>query len=98
MHVSLPKRKKKTVLFYIIHVPAINHSSVHVRPLFFFYYQCAENKELEEKIILLEHQLASVSGDNKPSPSENCIPDECADELRKKAQSQVNFYLYLLIE
>ncbi|KAL8556171.1 hypothetical protein ACS0TY_003820 [Phlomoides rotata] len=50
--------------------------------------KCAENKELEDKIIRLEQQLASVSGDNKPSPSENSIPDEYIDELRRKVQSQ----------
>ncbi|KAI3446164.1 hypothetical protein Pfo_002829 [Paulownia fortunei] len=50
--------------------------------------KCAENKELEEKIIRLEQQLASVSGDIKPSPSENCVPDEYTEELRKKIQSQ----------
>ncbi|XP_011088471.1 kinesin-like protein KIN-7D, mitochondrial isoform X2 [Sesamum indicum] len=50
--------------------------------------KCTENKELAEKIILLEHKLASNSGDNKPPLSENLVPDECTDELRKKIQSQ----------
>ncbi|KAK4437724.1 Kinesin-like protein KIN-7D, mitochondrial [Sesamum alatum] len=50
--------------------------------------KCAENKELAEKIILLEQKLASISGDNKRPPSENFVPDECTEELRKKIQSQ----------
>ncbi|KAK6159515.1 hypothetical protein DH2020_006829 [Rehmannia glutinosa] len=49
--------------------------------------KCAENKELEEKIVHLEQQLASVSGDNKPSPG-NRVPDEYTEELRKRIQSQ----------
>ncbi|XP_011092838.1 kinesin-like protein KIN-7D, mitochondrial [Sesamum indicum] len=50
--------------------------------------KCAENKELQEKILHLEQQLASVSGDKMSSPSEMCISDEYADGLRKKMQSQ----------
>ncbi|KAL0454138.1 UNVERIFIED_CONTAM: Kinesin-like protein KIN-7D, mitochondrial [Sesamum latifolium] len=50
--------------------------------------KCAENKELQEKILRLEQQLASVSGDKMASPSEMCISDEYADGLRKKMQSQ----------
>ncbi|PIN04884.1 Kinesin-like protein [Handroanthus impetiginosus] len=50
--------------------------------------KCAENKELEEKIIQLEQQLASASGESKPSLSQNCVPDEYTDELRRKIQSQ----------
>ncbi|KAL0356666.1 UNVERIFIED_CONTAM: Kinesin-like protein KIN-7D, mitochondrial [Sesamum calycinum] len=50
--------------------------------------KCAENKELAAKIVLLEQKLASNSGDNKPPHSENFVPDECTDELRRKIQSQ----------
>ncbi|KAG8368190.1 hypothetical protein BUALT_Bualt15G0019400 [Buddleja alternifolia] len=50
--------------------------------------KCAENKELEEKIIRLEQQLASVSDVKTPSSSEQCVPDGYSDELRKKMQSQ----------
>ncbi|KAK4424110.1 Kinesin-like protein KIN-7D, mitochondrial [Sesamum alatum] len=50
--------------------------------------KCAENKELQEKILRLEQQLASLSGDKMSSPSEMCRSDEYADELRKKMQSQ----------
>ncbi|KAL3621285.1 Kinesin-like protein KIN-7D, mitochondrial [Castilleja foliolosa] len=49
--------------------------------------KCAENKELEEKIIQLEQQLASVPVDNKSSP-ENHAPGEYTEELRKRIQSQ----------
>ncbi|XP_057788469.1 kinesin-like protein KIN-7D, mitochondrial isoform X2 [Salvia miltiorrhiza] len=48
----------------------------------------AENKELEERILQLEQQLATVSSDNKFSTSGNCVPDEYTEELRKKVQSQ----------
>ncbi|KAL0376181.1 UNVERIFIED_CONTAM: Kinesin-like protein KIN-7D, mitochondrial [Sesamum calycinum] len=50
--------------------------------------KCAENKELQEKILRLEQQLASVSGDKMSSPSGMCRSDEYADGLRKKMQSQ----------
>ncbi|PIN26244.1 Kinesin-like protein [Handroanthus impetiginosus] len=50
--------------------------------------KCDENKELQEKIIRLEQQLASVSGDKLPPSSEMCVSDEYADELRKKMQAQ----------
>ncbi|CAN0910498.1 Kinesin-like protein KIN-7D, mitochondrial [Linum grandiflorum] len=46
--------------------------------------KCLENKELEEKLNLLEHRLASLSGDK----SEQSVPEEYVDELRKKIQSQ----------
>lgn len=51
--------------------------------------QCAENKELQEKILLLEHQLSSVSDDKKTPTLGMCVSDECADELRMKVQSKV---------
>ncbi|KAL7236893.1 hypothetical protein ACSBR1_020059 [Camellia fascicularis] len=49
--------------------------------------KCAENKELQEKINLLDQQLASGSG-GKSSSSEQCISEEYVDELRKKIKSQ----------
>ncbi|XP_047941732.1 kinesin-like protein KIN-7D, mitochondrial isoform X3 [Salvia hispanica] len=49
----------------------------------------AEIKELEEKILQLEQQLASVSSDNKSSTSGNCVPDEYTEELKKKVQLQL---------
>ncbi|KAH6756108.1 Kinesin motor family protein [Perilla frutescens var. hirtella] len=48
--------------------------------------KCSENEELLEKILLMEQQLASVSGDKMLSASEMSISDECTDELRKKVQ------------
>ncbi|XP_047971587.1 kinesin-like protein KIN-7D, mitochondrial [Salvia hispanica] len=50
--------------------------------------KCAENKELQEKILLLEHQLSSVSDDKKTPTLGMCVSDECADELRMKVQSK----------
>ncbi|KAI5673183.1 hypothetical protein M9H77_13547 [Catharanthus roseus] len=54
--------------------------------------KCAENKELQEKIALLEQQLALVSNGNVSPPltssPEQSIKDEYVDELRKKIQSQ----------
>ncbi|KAH6799381.1 Kinesin motor family protein [Perilla frutescens var. frutescens] len=50
--------------------------------------KCAENKEMEDKILHLEQQLASVSSGNKSYPSKNCVHDEYSEELRKKVQSQ----------
>ncbi|XP_022853439.1 kinesin-like protein KIN-7D, mitochondrial isoform X3 [Olea europaea var. sylvestris] len=50
--------------------------------------KCAENKELQEKIIHLEQRLASVSVDKLSHSSEQRTSDEYADELGKKMQSQ----------
>ncbi|XP_041999302.1 kinesin-like protein KIN-7D, mitochondrial [Salvia splendens] len=50
--------------------------------------KCAENKELQDKILLLEHQLSSVSDDKKTPAFGMCVSNECADELRMKVQSQ----------
>ncbi|KAL2469337.1 Kinesin motor family protein [Forsythia ovata] len=50
--------------------------------------KCAENKELQEKIICLEQQMAPVSVDKQLSSSRHSLSDEYADELRKKMQSQ----------
>ncbi|XAR59110.1 Plus-end-directed kinesin ATPase [Bertholletia excelsa] len=47
----------------------------------------AENKELLERINLLQQQLASRTGHEMLS-SKNCISEEYVDELRKKIQSQ----------
>ncbi|XP_015892553.3 kinesin-like protein KIN-7D, mitochondrial [Ziziphus jujuba] len=49
--------------------------------------KCAENKDLQEKINILEQRLASVSGDKSLS-SEQCMSEEYAEELKKKVQSQ----------
>ncbi|KAL1541129.1 Kinesin-like protein KIN-7D, mitochondrial [Salvia divinorum] len=50
--------------------------------------KCAENKELQDKILLLELQVSSLSGCKTATTSGMCVSDECADELRKKVQSQ----------
>lgn len=57
-------------------------------------WQCSENEELQNKVNLLEQQLASLSGDKLSLSSEQGIPEEYADELRKKVQYQVNTYCW----
>lgn len=66
----------------------------HVKLLFYWKFQCAENMELQEKITRLEQQLASVTSE-KVSPPPTPIPqqsiqDEYVDDLRRKIQSQVS--------
>lgn len=51
--------------------------------------QILENKEFQDKVNLLQQQLASVTGDKSTFSSEQCISEEYVDELRKKVQSQV---------
>lgn len=52
--------------------------------------QCTENKELQEKVNILEHRLAvSVSGDMSSLSSEQCVSEEYAEGLKKKVLSQV---------
>lgn len=50
--------------------------------------KCSENKELLEKVNLLQQRLASGHGDK--SPSDLSVSEEYVDELRKKLQSQEN--------
>lgn len=64
----------------------------------FSIYQYAENKELQDKILLLEQQLASLSDGKKTPVSGMCVSDECADELRKKVQSQVRCVIGPLLQ
>ncbi|XP_042509490.1 kinesin-like protein KIN-7D, mitochondrial [Macadamia integrifolia] len=50
--------------------------------------KCSENKELQEKVLLLQQQLASVMGDKSSLCSEQCISEEYINELKRKIQSQ----------
>ncbi|XP_042501458.1 kinesin-like protein KIN-7D, mitochondrial isoform X1 [Macadamia integrifolia] len=50
--------------------------------------KCSENKELQEKVELLQQQLASVIGDKSSLSSEQCISEEYKEELKRKIQSQ----------
>ncbi|OVA06172.1 Kinesin [Macleaya cordata] len=50
--------------------------------------KCSENKELQEKVLFLEQQLASVKDDKLPLSSDQCVSEEYVNELRKKIQSQ----------
>ncbi|XP_044509375.1 kinesin-like protein KIN-7D, mitochondrial [Mangifera indica] len=51
-------------------------------------HKCSENKELQEKLNLLEQRLASVTSDKSSGSSEHGVSDEYVDELRRKVQSQ----------
>ncbi|XP_022146181.1 kinesin-like protein KIN-7D, mitochondrial [Momordica charantia] len=48
----------------------------------------AENKDLQDKVHLLEQQLTSFTGDQSSLMFEQHVPGECVDELKKKIQSQ----------
>ncbi|KAJ6368713.1 hypothetical protein OIU78_001151 [Salix suchowensis] len=50
--------------------------------------KCSENKELQDKMILLEQRLASLSGDKASVNSEHNMSEEYVDGLKKKVQSQ----------
>ncbi|KAJ6766023.1 KINESIN-LIKE PROTEIN KIN-7D MITOCHONDRIAL [Salix purpurea] len=50
--------------------------------------KCSENKELQDKMTLLEQRLASLSGDKASVNSEH-MSEEYVDGLKKKVQSQV---------
>ncbi|KAK2978273.1 hypothetical protein RJ640_017124 [Escallonia rubra] len=50
--------------------------------------KCAENKELHEKISLLEQRLGSATGDKLSLSSEQSGSEELIDELRTKIQFQ----------
>ncbi|KAJ7967262.1 Kinesin-like protein [Quillaja saponaria] len=50
--------------------------------------KCSENKELQDKVNLLEQQLAAVAGGKSSVSAEQCVSDQNIDELKKKIQSQ----------
>ncbi|XP_038706759.1 kinesin-like protein KIN-7D, mitochondrial isoform X2 [Tripterygium wilfordii] len=50
--------------------------------------KCTENLELQEKVTLLEQQLASVAGDKLLLAPQQSVCDDYVDELKKKVQSQ----------
>ncbi|KAK4258579.1 hypothetical protein QN277_005015 [Acacia crassicarpa] len=50
--------------------------------------KCSENNELEEKVKLLEQQLAAAAIGGSPVSSEQFVSGEHIDELKKKIQSQ----------
>ncbi|KAJ4880075.1 Kinesin motor family protein [Raphanus sativus] len=51
--------------------------------------KCTENKELHEKVNLLEQRLNAVSSEkSSPSCSNNAVSGEFADDLKRKIQSQ----------
>lgn len=60
--------------------------------------QCAENKELQEKVDILEQRLDSLTVEKSLVSSEQSTSEEYADELKKKVQSQVkwNFQSFTL--
>ena len=60
----------------------------------FVCWQCAENRELQEKVELLEHQLASVTSNKLSTSSENCLPEKYVEEFKKKIQSQASLFSF----
>ena len=56
------------------------------------YLQSAENKEIQDKLRLLQQQLTSFTGDRSSLIFKQHVPGE-SDELKKKIQSQVIFNL-----
>ncbi|XP_062176718.1 kinesin-like protein KIN-7D, mitochondrial isoform X2 [Alnus glutinosa] len=50
--------------------------------------KCTENKELQEKVNILEQRLVSVTGDKSSISSEQSVSEEYTDELKKKIQTQ----------
>ncbi|KAE8008578.1 hypothetical protein FH972_005076 [Carpinus fangiana] len=50
--------------------------------------KCSENKELQEKVNILEQRLISVTGDKSSISSEQSVSEEYIDELKKKIQTQ----------
>eukprot|EP00268_Persea_americana_P022805 TRINITY_DN22601_c0_g1_i1.p1 TRINITY_DN22601_c0_g1~~TRINITY_DN22601_c0_g1_i1.p1 ORF type:complete len:1106 (-),score=268.84 TRINITY_DN22601_c0_g1_i1:302-3619(-) len=47
-----------------------------------------ENKELQEKVFLLQQQLNSVMGNKPQLPADQLVSEEYVEELRKKTQCQ----------
>ncbi|KAL7593627.1 hypothetical protein Lser_V15G34718 [Lactuca serriola] len=50
--------------------------------------KCIENKELQERITLLEQQLAAANSEKSQSSYGQNVPEEYINELRKKIQMQ----------
>ncbi|RZB79447.1 kinesin-like protein KIN-7D, mitochondrial isoform X3 [Glycine soja] len=50
--------------------------------------KCSENRELQEKVKLLEQQLATITGGTSLMFTDQCPSGEHIDELKRKIQSQ----------
>lgn len=50
--------------------------------------KCTENKDLQEKVNMIEQHLASLTGDKSSISLEQCVSEEYVDALKKKIQSQ----------
>ena len=60
------------------------------------FFQCSENRELQEKVKLLEQQLATDTGGTSLVLADECASGEHIDELKRKIQSQVTETLLFL--
>ena len=60
------------------------------------FFQCSENRELQEKVKLLEQQLATDTGGTSLVLADKCASGEHIDELKRKIQSQVTETLLFL--
>lgn len=58
-----------------------------------FLWQCAENRELQEKFIFLQQQLDSMKGEKLELPPEQILLEDLSG-LKNKLQSQVVFPIY----
>lgn len=82
------------VAFFILKVEdaaetAYCYENVDIRSFVIFVWQCSENRELWEKVKLLEHQLATVPSGTSLMLTDQCQFGEHIDELKRKIQSQV---------
>lgn len=59
------------------------------------FFQCSENRELQEKVKLLEQQLAIDTTGTSLVLADECVSGEHIDELKRKIQSQVDSGLYV---
>ena len=57
-----------------------------------FLWQCAENRELQEKLIFLQQQLDSMKGEKLELPPEQILSEDLS-RLKNKLQSQVVFVI-----
>jgi len=63
--------------------------------LLLFCWQCSENRELQEKVKLLEQQLARVPSGTSLMLADQCTFGEHIDELKRKIQSQVTIISFV---
>jgi hypothetical protein len=78
-----------TIYFFILKVEDAVITTCYILTPSLTFFQCSEIRELQEKVKLLEQQLATDSRCTSLLPADECVSGEHIDELKRKIKYQV---------